>query len=604
MAKGREFEASVIARIVGEHHAVSQPGRADPAEREAATLRAIEAGAALIVGGRLPTDQLGRRSGCPALLVAEQPGSRSGPAYRPGPGYRAVDVRHHLTLEDADLGPGEGAVCSELSEPWLEAALGRGGEAARKRRGDLLTLAHYQAILEAGGLAAGGGRFAGVVGVEGRIVWHDLDAPIWTTPSSSGRQKRRSTMEVYAFEFDFRLDVIAIARRHRTDPSVEPLLVPVQIAECADCPWWVHCGPILEAGDGDVSLLAGIAWRQWKIHRDHGVNNRADLARLDPRTAALVAAGVDVAFVLGAAKGLPADTPVPDLVPPRRTAQLERLRQAGVLRASDARQLCERTASYSGAGLSALPAHIDAARAALGPEPAYRRRGAGTIEVPRADVEVDIDLESVAEGVYMWGTLVSDRGGCGIAEGYRCFVSWEPIVGRIEVGLFEDFWRWLGELRHQVRASGATFRSYCYSAGVERNNLLRLGGAAGCRSEVGELVYSAEWVDLLDVVRTYLLTGGGNGLKEIAPLAGYRWPVEDPGGQASTLMYATAVAPGDEGRRSAAREWLAAYNRGDVEATRALRQWLACSAGSLLEIENWVPTTSARSPRSGSTGRS
>jgi predicted RecB family nuclease len=578
LAAGRDFEASVIARLVAVHPDVAVVTGASAAEREAATLAATRAGAALIIGARLPTDHAGRRVGEPDLLVAGSDGA--------GGGYRAVDVKHHLTLEASD---GDGARCSGLAEPRWEASAAVPGFSTRKRRGDLLQLAHYQAMLEAAGLAAGDGRLAGIIGVEGRIVWHDLDAPIWSTPSSSAKRKKRSIMEVYTFEFDFRLDIIAVARRHLGDPSTGVLLVPVRIAECEQCPWWVHCGPVLESGDGDVSLLAGIGWREWKIHRDHGVGDRAALARLDPRSAALVAAGVEVTSVLDAARRSPAESPIEDVVGRRRPAQLARLTAAGVLTASDARGLCATTASYSGAGLSALPAHIDLARAALGSEPAYRRRGVSAVVVPRADVEVDIDLENVDEGVYLWGALVTDRAGCGVEGAYRAFVSWEPMVPAVELAVFESFWRWLSELGELVRTRGATFKAYCYNAGVESNNMARLAHACGRASEVAALVGSAEWVDLLDVFRTQLITGSGNGLKVLAPLAGYRWPVEDPGGEESMLRYDTAVAADDEGERQEAREWLLAYNRGDVEATLALRRWLDRNSDAIVGIEDWVP---------------
>ena len=102
--------------------------------------------------------------------------------------------------------------------------------------------------------------------------------------------------------------------------------------------------------------------------------------------------------------------------------------------------------------------------------------------------------------------------------------------------------------------------------------------------EVEAFVTSDEWVDLLRVVNTQLITGAGMGLKVLAPLAGYRWPVEEPGGADSMMRYDAAVAAEDEGERESAREWLLAYNRGDVEAT------LAPVAGSMTQ------TTSSASP--------
>jgi hypothetical protein len=144
----------------------------DKTGRELATLTSMRAGAGIIIGGRLPTDLFGRRAGEPDVLVKDQRSTS----------YRTVDVKRHRTHDHALAGVE--ATCSALVAPGPEAAEARPGRWARKRRADLLQLAHYQRMLEAAGFAAPGPRLGGVIGVEEEVAWYDLDAALWLTPSS------------------------------------------------------------------------------------------------------------------------------------------------------------------------------------------------------------------------------------------------------------------------------------------------------------------------------------------------------------------------------------------------------------------------------------
>ncbi|MDQ6613293.1 MAG: TM0106 family RecB-like putative nuclease [Actinomycetota bacterium] len=579
-ARGRQFEADILATVSRLHRdAVVVNVGENAAEEEAATVAAVAGGAALIVGGRILADRAGRRIGKPDVLVQASSST----------GYRAVDVKHHQTLEAASASALP-SWRSPLAAPGWGHATPTPGLSARKSKADLLQLAHYQRMLEAAGWAVGDGRYGGIIGVESAVTWYDLDAAVWTTPSSSGRRKQRTTMEVYDFEFDFRLDILAVAAQYRSAQADAPLVVPVRVAECATCRWWSCCGPRLEAGDGDVSLLPRMGWAGWRMHRDKGVTNRRELARLDHRTATLVADKVDLRPLLDALDERADETPVAAIIGTRRTAQLARLEAAGIITLGDARTLSRPTAAYCDTSPGALPDQIDQARAALGDAVVYRRRGVGRVEVPRADIEVDIDMENVEDGVYLWGTLVTDRSGrCAVAPGYRSFHTWEKLTADAEVAVFVEFWQWLSDVRRRAAATGATVAAYCYNAGAENTQMRRLAAVAGLEAEVKAFVDSDEWVDLLAVFRRQLLTGSAVGLKSVAPLCEFTWEVEDPGGGESMIRYDQAVDQADPAASLAARDWLLTYNRNDVEATAALRVWLEADASRFPTVAELEP---------------
>lgn len=596
MAEGVDFEATVFERLVDLHPdavVIERAGPDDRRSREDLTVSAMRAGAPLILGGRLPADQKARRVGEPDVLLAAHDG-----------GYLPVDVKHHRTLEARSRVAARITDLNTLSP--LEAVDPPDGGLASKNKNDLFQLAHYRRMLQACGLAASGGLGA-IIGKELKLTWYDLDEPIWTTPSRSEGSKLRSTMDVYDFEFAFRLDVIEVARRHAADPSVELLVVPVRTSECSSCPWWGHCRQLLLSAD-DVSLLPFASWRMWAAHRDRGVHTITDLASLDWRTAALLDSGIDLHDLFQRLEGNLDDTPIEDVVGRRRWARARTLAEAGITTASDARTLDPALAAYEelrptrgGAAsryrpvLKNLAASIDMARARIADSPAFRARGIEHITVPRGDIEIDLDLENgYSGGIYLWGALVTDRSGtAAVEQGYRSFVSWDPDPDTTEAAVFKDLCTWLRDLLETLRAQDLSTTVYCYNEQAEATALRRLAGLQDVDRRwvtfIEDLVDSEAWVDLLPICRSGLVTGESMGLKYVAPLAGFSWEDDDPGGEQSMAWHQLAVRDPDHEVREANRRRILSYNRNDVEATLALREWLDASSGDLPSISDLDP---------------
>ncbi len=146
---------------------------------------------------------------------------------------------------------------------------------------------------------------------------------------------------------------------------------------------------------------------------------------------------------------------------------------------------------------------------------------------------------------------------------------------------------WLTTQRDRAQDNGLTMKAYVWHEPAENYHLRRISGAANRRLEeqVELLINSDVWVDLKRVFETSWMTGGSVGLKSIAPLAGFEWDVDDPGGGLSMVKYDEAVAD-DSQATNAAREWILDYNRGDVEATSAIREWLSVKGSAWPEVDS------------------
>ncbi|OZF07165.1 recombinase RecB [Rhodococcus sp. 15-1154-1] len=208
--------------------------------------------------------------------------------------------------------------------------------------------------------------------------------------------------------------------------------------------------------------------------------------------------------------------------------------------------------------------------------PLLRRTERTTVH--RADVEVDVDMESYQEhGAYLWGTLLTEQGGQ--PPVYRGFVTWDPLPTVDEGRSFAEFWGWLMGKRRDAAKRGKTFAAYCYSRQAEDKWLLdsarRFGAVPGVptEAEIREFIDSEQWVDIYQAVSDQFICPGGKGLKKIAPVAGFTWRDDEAGGEASMGWYRDAVGYDGEPDLSQ-RERLLVYNEDDVQATKVLREWM------------------------------
>ncbi|WP_305093342.1 TM0106 family RecB-like putative nuclease [Prescottella sp. R16] len=222
-----------------------------------------------------------------------------------------------------------------------------------------------------------------------------------------------------------------------------------------------------------------------------------------------------------------------------------------------------------------FPDTVVTAQAWLAGAPLVRRHD--TVTVARADVEVDVDMESYQEhGAYLWGTLLNVAG----TSVYRPFVTWDPVPTADEGRSFAEFWTWLMAERAAAAAAGKTFAAYCYSRSAEDKWLLasarRFAGADGIPTvaEVREFIDSPQWVDIYQAVGENFVCPNGKGLKKIAPIAGFHWRDEEAGGEASMSWYREAVGY-DGAPDESQRQRLLEYNEDDVVATKVLREWMS-----------------------------
>lgn len=560
--EGRAFEAQVFHELRSHHlDSVTIDDDLDPQDQQDLTFHAMNVGIPLIIGGWVPSDLVGRRTGRPDLLVRAERRPDGRWAYHP------VDVKRHLTVhQKAPKGEVPPVLVSTLERLARLGATHDPERTARHRTDDLLQLAHYHRLLEAAGRASAD-AVGGIIGVEREVVWHQLDQPVVRQLWDGSVAAKEAALQRYDFEFSYRLDVIASAA------AGEPIVEPVLVKECESCPWRGHCLPLLHEGDS-TSLLPGITYKPWHALRRQGITTRAELARVDHRAARVRdAVGPELRSLVVAAELAHPDTPVAELVPEGSPA-LEVLEGHGVASAADLVALDPVAVALAGQPPTRLADAVHGARVVTDGAVAELRHGLQELVVPGADVEIDIDMENAVDGtVYLWGALVDGE--------YHPFVSWATPTRADDAEVFVAFWDWLQARRAAAAGAGQTLVVYCWYQGAE-SGALRRGAAAAAEllgrteapAEVEELLAGPQWVDLYEVFTRQVVTGTGAGLKVVATVAGFAWRDDDPNGEASMAWHAAAVGTGAGGAAETARARLLAYNEDDVRATAAVRTWL------------------------------
>ena len=516
-------EAAVVARLVAGSATVAdlRGWRGAPsAEAERACLDALASGVDVVLGGLLPRDVAAHRSGRPTMLV-RAPGQARG--------YRPVQLKFHRVLETAGVDD-EPQPASTLGDP--QTAVGLIGRRFRwgQRLNAALQVAHHWRLLEASGFAADE-PWAGLIGndevvvTDGRgapepvIVWLDLGAERCPQNPREVEFPHEAppvtTLARYDAEHRYRVE---LAARALASSGQETLLTPILSPECRGCVWQEHCQSSLDADDLSLRISrAPLDVHEVRTLRRLGVSTVAELAEAD------------------------LDALLADYLPrvSHRDGGEQRLRRA------------HHRARLINAGIE------------------LERQTEGALDLPRHDLEIDVDIETSADDrVYLWGFWVDDAAGGPPA--YREFSAFAVLDDEAERALAAAALGWLREV-----TAGRDSAVYHYSDyEVIRVNKLASGlerGLAGWAR-----AFAAErFVDLFGVVKRHFFGANGLGLKVVASaVTGFAWRDEDPGGLNSQSWFAEAVADEDATIRELARVRVLEYNEDDVRATWHLRRWL------------------------------
>jgi predicted RecB family nuclease len=201
-------------------------------------------------------------------------------------------------------------------------------------------------------------------------------------------------------------------------------------------------------------------------------------------------------------------------------------------------------------------------------------RGEDPDTLPSRPREVDFDIETYNGQIYLAGFLVSEDG----RSVYDPITDWTGSSAG-EAQLIVELFKRLG-------AYGTQDMVLFHWTSYEERILTEAGARHGAAIEGYASV--AEWfaqhaTDLWDWSRTNLVSPRGFGLKVIAPLCGFEWRDDDPGGLQSEIWF-EALQSGDESMKNR----ILAYNEDDVIAQREVRSYVR--SVKIPSVNDWPPS--------------
>lgn len=438
---------------------------------------------------------------------------------RHGDGYLPVDIKNHRTLSPS-ANPDSPRARSQVDVSSLNTPDDRHthrgySNAAGHWRDDAMQLAHYTRMLQELGLHHSP-LIGGIIGISdlSPLLGDELGI-VWYDLAAIKEETYSATEPGHRKRrsplerYDHEFAFrITVAETARAGGE---LVRPFRTNDCDGCEWYDYCADVVGPDDASFALAAGqLNVREWLYLYSDGRLTVEDLAHTDADS---VIAGF-------------------------------RENSVGTTRPDKRLEDAIRRAQMTLAGIDFQPK-------------------SEWPEVPSADIEVDFDIEWDTDGrIYQWGLRIREGQDDSTAR-YEPIVSFDAIDERAEEALADAFAVRLNALKDAARQENKSLLVFHWHH-VEVSKTRKFEAVAAVLDGITYDLYT--WFD------TNFFARQSSSIKNVAPLFGFRWAVDDAGGRLSQLKIDQARGNGPEAED--ARDWCLRYNESDVAAQAAIRDGL------------------------------